>query len=284
MFRKQRVRTGTRLVVGLIFALLLAAFMFSSRPLLAQGPTPQPTPPVNEIDGQVVPQTIYLPIVISSGGSRTTLEGPFNDLTLLPSGTVEDPLAQFQALKHHGEAIGWWNDESKGAPDPSNTNHYQGLVRYPGDGVPVFYVTQKKKDAGYLSVVRFGTRPTTGERLRSNLQVNGQFTIDTVPPQDDTWVLKPDEDGSLRVKPIRFDDLLKTPDETLTLHYEHPGGMAIIDDILFVPLDTPKGQASATGAIALFDLSKDGPESPSLIHAIPLTHKIDNLAVTEYGE
>ena len=68
MFRKQRLCTGTRLVVGLVFTLLLAAFMFSSRPLLAQGPTPQP---------------IYLPIVISSGGSGTTLEGTFNELVHL---------------------------------------------------------------------------------------------------------------------------------------------------------------------------------------------------------
>ncbi len=280
MFRKQRVCTGTSLVVGVIFALLLAAFMFSSRPLLAQGPTPQPTPPVNEMSGQDVPQLIHLPLLVSPGGAGTGPNVPIAPTTgaaIEENYRVEDALAQFLALKHHGEAIGWWKDESKGAPDPSNTNHYQGLVRYPGEGVPTFYVTQlnKNKEGGFLLVVTLRSRPQTGERLRSNLQVNGQLTIKTVPPQDDTWLYTTRFDGTWMI------------DNKVLPAYKHPGGMAIIDDILFVPLDTPVLEdSSPPGYIVLFDLSDDarGRENPTPIQAIPLTHEIDNLAVTEYGE
>jgi hypothetical protein len=218
---------------------------------------------------------------------------------------VEDALEQFSALKHHGEAIGWWNDESRGASDPSSGDHYQGVARYPGVGVPVFYVTQKA-DPGTLHIARLGTRSQDGERLRSNLQQIGRDTKSTTPPglpdeTDDTWVstdtwamqwgLKPigvEPKYGYYVYPIRFDGSLQA--NGLTLHYEHPGGMAIVDDILFVSLDTPLGDATHPGAIALFDLSDDpndpddGPESPTLINALPLQHKIDNLAVTTWGD
>ena len=102
---------------------------------------------------------------------------------------VIDNVGQFLTLKHHGEALGW---RIGGAPDPSIYDHYQGLARYPGTGVPIFYVTQKDDDddgvpGGYLMVVKFGTSPTTGERLRSNLQKFGTDTEDTLPESTDTW-------------------------------------------------------------------------------------------------
>ncbi len=145
---------------------------------------------------------------------------------------VEDAFSQFMTLKHHGEALGWRNPEGAGAPDPSIFDHYQGLARYPGTGTPVFYVTQKDDDdggiiGGYLSIVRFGTRPATGERLRSNLQEIGNDTEEMVPAITDTWV-----------RSIRFDGSLVVDGKPLAA-YVHPGSMAILDDILFVPLDTP---------------------------------------------
>src|SRR4051812_2999179 len=59
-----------------------------------------------------------------------------------------DVEAQFAALKHHAEAIGWVLPEDQGAADPDvvNFNHYEGVVRYPGTGTPIFYVTQKDTD------------------------------------------------------------------------------------------------------------------------------------------
>src|SRR5215216_6891985 len=93
---------------------------------------------------------------------------------------VRNAVEQFRALKHHGEAVGWVLPEGEGAPDPSNDDHYQGVARYPGAGTPLLYLTQRDNDdavvppgvdaGGYLLVARMGTRPTTGERMRSNLQ------------------------------------------------------------------------------------------------------------------
>jgi hypothetical protein len=238
--------------------------------------------------------SFLLPVTAASNQTSQLVPGNEGGLFV-----VEDAVEQFNALKHHGEAIGWWNDENRGASDPSSGDHYQGVARYPGVGVPVFYVTQKAKP-GYLHIARLGTRSHDGERLRSNLQQFGSDTKSTTPPElpadetddtwdlTDTWAMREDSDGKWWVNSIRFDDSLQAND--LTLHYEHPGGMAIVDDILFVSLDTPLGNAIYPGAIALFDLHddpddpNDGPESPRLINALPLNHKIDNLAVTAWGD
>ncbi|MCI0396416.1 MAG: hypothetical protein L0322_15975, partial [Chloroflexi bacterium] len=191
---------------------------------------------------------------------------------------VEDALAQFNALKHHGEALAWILPEALGAPDPSIPDHYQGLARYPGEGAPIFYVTQKDDDdpippqaegpGGYLHVFRFGTRPTDGERLRSNLQVIGSDTKHTQPSSSDIWQ-----------RSIRFDGSLQIDGQSLPA-YVHPGGLAIVDDILFVSLDSPHSGGSPAGQIVLFDLAA-GREHPLPIQALPLNHSIDNLAVTE---
>jgi PKD repeat protein len=215
--------------------------------------------------------SFLLPVAAASG--QASLFVPGNDRGLF---VVEDVLSQFTAIKHHGEAIGWINPEDQGAIDPSIYDHYQGLSRYPGEGVPVFYVTQKDddddgKEGGYLHVVRFGSRPMTGERLRSNVQMIGNDTEEAYPPSVDTWV-----------RSIRFDGSFQIDGMTLPA-YVHPGSMAIVDDILFVPLDTPESGGDPTGQIVLFDLQND-PENPTPIQAMQLSHQIDNLAVTEQDD
>ena len=243
-------------------------------------------------------------------GSQTPPYSPGNDQGLF---VVENAWDQFAKLKHHGEALAWTLPEYLGAPDPSVKDHYQGLARYPGDGVPVFYITQLDNDdpilpnandkGGYLHLVKFGSRPTTGERLRSNLQKIGTDTEDTYPPFTptvfDSWYRSIRFDGSLvvdsatlidpdsySIDPITGELIWETftvGDYTLPA-YEHPGSMAIVDDILFVPLDTRRLDISPIGFIVLFDLRENGGsrENPVPIHAIQLTHKIDNLAVTRY--
>jgi hypothetical protein len=99
----------------------------------------------------------------------------------------------------------------------------------------------------------------------------GADTEDTYPPDTDTW------DYS-----IRFDGSFQIDGVTLPA-YVHPGGMAIVDDILFVPLDTPASDGDPTGQILLFDLAS-APARPIPIQAIELDHQIDNLAVTEHGD
>lgn len=198
-----------------------------------------------------------------------------------------DVEGQFRDLKHHGEALGWVLPEAQGAADPSVSDHYQGVVRFPGDGTPVFYVTQRDNDdsirpgaankGGYLEVIRMGSRPTSGERLRSNLLRIGLDTESTAPPPVDTWV-----------RDFRFDGSIVAGGEVLPA-YDHPGGMAIVDDVLFVSLDQPHRtcilvpdectySTAIPGQIVLFDLRPDR-ENPTPLRFIPLNHPIDNLAV-----
>lgn len=228
---------------------------------------------------------------------RTLLDGS------LPG--VPDVEGQFAQLKHHAEAIGWILPEGvsdpdtpdDNAPDPSLFDHYQGVVRYPGAGTPVFYVTQKDDDdngvnipvppnvpppppifnGGYLHVVSMGSRDTDGERLRSNLQRVGADTEDTSPAASDTWVNQFHLDGQSGViidgQPLRG--------------YIHPGGMAIEDNVLLVGMDTPDGPGvGSTGEIVLFDLGENGENrlAPVPIQALDLSHTIDNLAITLIGE
>jgi hypothetical protein len=252
---------------------------------------------------------VVLGLCGQKAGSQTPPYSPGNDQGFF---VVENAYQQFEALKHHGEALGWTLPEYFGAPDPSVTDHYQGLARYPGDGVPVFYVTQLDDDdpilpgasdkGGYLHLVKFGSRPTTGERLRSNLQKIGTDTEDTYPPFTptvfDSWYRSIRFDGSLVVDSATLIYCYSIDPNTGELicetgtvwnyelpAYNHPGSMAIVDDILFVPLDTRRQDEDPIGFIVLFDLRENGGsrENPVPIHAIMLTHKIDNLAVTRYG-
>jgi hypothetical protein len=188
---------------------------------------------------------------------------------------VEDASAQFDALKHHAEAIAWRNPEDLGAPDPSILDHYQGLVRNPGLGPPLFYVSQLDDDdagiaGGYVHIVRFASRTTTGERLRSNLQQIGNDTEEAYPPVGDTWV-----------RSIRFDG---TPvfDGVPLPAYKHPGSMALVDDVLFVPVDQPVSGTAPTGYLLMFDVAN--PTDPVPLQALPLSHSIDNVAVTRMND
>ncbi len=204
-------------------------------------------------------------------------------LVLLPVRTlaitfeVRDAVSQFRALKHHGEAIGWILPEDEGAPDPSTFDHYQGVARYPGSGRPVLYVTQLDDDdpvlpgapdkGGYLLIAQMSTRPRSGERLRSNLQVRGLDTIETSPPASDTYV-----------RFIRFDGSVLVNGQPLPA-YKHPGGMAIVDDVLLMALAQRQDSDAPIAQIVLFDLRPDR-ENPHPIAALPVDHSIDNLAVT----
>lgn len=183
---------------------------------------------------------------------------------------VPDVVGQFTALSSYADGLAFTLPESRGAPDASISNHYQGLVRYPGTGTPVFYVTQKDSGGGYIEVVRMGSRGTDGERLRSNLQALGPDTEDTAPPAADTWTRSIRLDGTLNIDGVRLPG------------YIHPGGMAIEDNILFVAMDTLGTFGTSPGSIVLFDLGPDGANrlNPVPIQVLPLNHKIDNLAVT----
>ena len=229
-------------------------------------------------------------LVVVAGAALLALATGHGAAVAQQPAEVRDAVTQFNTLKHHGEAIGWLLREDRGAPDPSASDHYQGVARYPGTGTPVLYATQLDDDdelapgaqfpGGYLLVARMGSRPTTGERLRSNLQRVGPHTEATAAPVEDTYV-----------RSIRFDGTLDIDGQPLPA-YKHPGGMAIIDDVLLMSLDQPQSYlqfdpergsvevpVGPPGQIVLFDLRADR-EDPRAIHALPLDHSIDNLAVT----
>lgn len=190
---------------------------------------------------------------------------------------VPDVVGQFVGMQSHADALAFTLPDTNGAPDSSDSfidpNHYQGITRYPGPGAATFYVTQQNSSGGYLLVTTMSSRPTDGERLGSNLQRIGVDTEDAVPPVADSWRRAIQFDGSLTV------------DGKFLRGYEHPGGMAIVDDVLMVVMDTPTSSnpalAGGVGAIVLFDLGSDGYRrvTPLAIHVLPLSHKADNLAV-----
>ena len=80
---------------------------------------------------------------------------------------VPNVAAQFNDLGWRPEPFGF------GSPDSFTSNilldyHYQGVVRKNGPGTPYLFVSRNRDGAGYVLVVRMGSRDTDGERLRSN--------------------------------------------------------------------------------------------------------------------
>ncbi len=195
--------------------------------------------------------------------------------------------AQFAQLKHHAEGLGWVLPVDQGAPDPNfvDFDHYQGVVRYPGTGTPILYVTQSDNDdndtvvntppdGGYLHVVRMGSRDTDGQRMRSNLQRIGADTNETSNTHADTWI-----------SAMHFDGMSGVVIDGQPLDaFHHPGGMAIEDNVLLMAMDSPDSGPDR-GVIVLFDLGENGElrETPVPIEALPIGHEIDNLAITKIG-
>jgi hypothetical protein len=89
---------------------------------------------------------------------------------------------QFNELALRPEPFGF------GSPDSFSPTfldfHYQGIVRKHGPGTPYLFVTRNRDGAGYLLVVRMGSRGTDGERLRSNRLLRDS-PISPVPLQGD---------------------------------------------------------------------------------------------------
>lgn len=227
-----------------------------------------------------VVNTVLTRIILASIACAIAIAATANAETYGNAGglfVVEDVIAQFAALKHHPEAMAWRNPEDLGAIDPSIFDHYQGVVRNPRAGiVPIFYASQLDDDdagtsGGYLHVIRFASRNSTGERLRSNVQQIGPDTEEAFPPGGDSWL-----------RSLRFDDDMLFGDVVVP-GYKHPGGMAVVDDVLFLSIDQPVESGAPTGFLLLFDVRSDAGD-PRPLKAFPLEHGIDNLAVTRQAD
>lgn len=141
---------------------------------------------------------------------------------------VQDAAAQFNQLALRPEPFGFRSPDDFSPTFLSH--HYQGVVRKHGPGTPYLFVSRNRDGAGYLLVVRMGSRDRTGERLRSNRLFRnspiggypGIPFLSTLPDARDTTVAL-----------IRFDGTNGWP------AYKHPGGMQLVGDILAVPLSQP---------------------------------------------
>jgi hypothetical protein len=148
---------------------------------------------------------------------------------------VPDVVAQFQALSERGDALGFGIGDS---PDPSVSHHYQGIARSHGPGKPYFFITRSEDGPANLLIVSMESRPTNGERLRSNRLMRGKDTDDTPPPSNDKVVAW-----------YPFYELYGWP------NYKHAGGMQLLGDVLAVPLEDPFLGETRKTLIVFFDVS-----------------------------
>lgn len=107
---------------------------------------------------------------------------------------VEDQFDQL-ALRPDGLAFSIGN-----SPDANPRQHYQGIVRRHGKGIPYLFVSRSGNrtdfsfpysdtdDPGNLLIVRMGSRDSNGERLRSNRLLRDKSMDDTPPAAGDTTV------------------------------------------------------------------------------------------------
>jgi hypothetical protein len=159
---------------------------------------------------------------------------------------VQDAAAQFNQLALRPEPFGFRS------PDDFSPTfldyHYQGIVRRHGTGTPYLFVSRNRDGAGYLLVVKMGSRDRTGERLRSN-RLFRDSPIGGVP--NFLTTLPDPRDTTVAV--VRFNGNNGWP------AYKHPGGMQMVGNILAVPLSQP-GDGYPANRVAFINVSN--PESP----------------------
>jgi len=167
---------------------------------------------------------------------------------------VPDVLGQFSALTQRADAMGF---ELYG-PDPSQCDHMQAIVRVDAaDGTPYFLVSRSTQDEGTnplceggsthsnIYVVKMGSRDKTGERLRSNRLMRGVETTYTPPDPADKVV-----------------DTILLDGSTQWPHYDHPGAMQLVGNVVAIALEAGQSGESPT-RILFFDVSD--PEHPGLL-------------------
>ena len=167
---------------------------------------------------------------------------------------VPDVVGQFTALTQRADAMGF---ELYG-PDPSQCDHMQAIVRVDAsDGTPYFLVSRSTQDEGTnplceggsthsnIYIVRMGSRDKTGERLRSNRLMRGVETTNTPPNPDDKVV-----------------DTILLDGSTQWPHYDHPGAMQLVGNVVAIALEAGQSGQSPT-RILFFDVSD--PEHPRML-------------------
>ena len=197
----------------------------------------------------VVAACLFIPVPVAA-------QTPNPDVYFVP-----DVVGQFSALSLRPEPFGVW---VWGHPEPSDNidKHYQGIARSQGPGIPHMYLSWNGNDSacidcdhepGQLFVIRMLSRDATGERLRSNRLYPGHpmFAVDefgsdvgTLPDLRDCLVAR-----------IVFDGTGGWP------HYQHPGAMQIVGDVLAVPLSKP-GSSDVPMRVQFIDVADPAAPRP----------------------
>jgi len=167
---------------------------------------------------------------------------------------VPDVEAQFAELSQRPDGLAFSIEDS---PDPRICKHYQGLARVnDADGTPYLLVSRsgnqpdgigaiscplEDDDPGNLLIVELGSRPTHGERLRSNRlrrdsSLVGFDLLQTPPDSRDRVVRTIDFDGN------------DWP------NYAHPGGMQVLDDVLVLAIEEPYEQSLEKNLFMFIDV------------------------------
>jgi hypothetical protein len=162
---------------------------------------------------------------------------------------VPNVVAQFQALSERGDALGFGIGTS---PDPTVSHHYQGIARSHGPGRPYFFITRSEDGPANLLVVSMESRPTNGERLRSNRLQHGKDTDNTPPPSNDKVVAWHPFYSPFNGWP----------------NYTHAGGIQLLGDVLAVPLEDPFLGENRETLIVFFDVSD--PLNPQIINELSI--------------
>jgi hypothetical protein len=138
------------------------------------------------------------------------------------------------------------------SPQATTCKHYQGVARKDApDGTPYLFITKSgnksicvldSDDPGSLMVARLGSRPTNGERMRSNVLPHGSARTSVHPEPLPTF----SEDRVVRT--LTFDGGALPA-------YHHPGGMQIAGDLLAVGADTPMDGEAVRATILFFKVA-----------------------------
>jgi hypothetical protein len=194
---------------------------------------------------------------------------------------VPDVRSQFRDLTERADPLGF---HIGGSPNPSKCKHYQAITRVDSaDGTPYFLLTRSgntpevpgpnglvcddsdgETGNGHLIVIRMGSRPRQGERLRSNRLRKFVHVDSTPPPLEDRAANyftivggdRNDPDPANRPGLVIRDGEGITPQRV----YAHPGGMQLVGNILAIAVEKPRDLTLPPAQIMFFDVSN--PEAP----------------------
>jgi hypothetical protein len=193
---------------------------------------------------------LMLGLAIAPEPSRADTYGPATSVGPAGQTYASDVIDEFHKLARRAEPMAAYRALGHQATD---CKHQEGITRKDAaDGTPYLFVTKSGKDPGivcfvddepgYLYVIQMGSRPKTGERLRSNLLPLDGSVLATRPH------IASGED--VVVQAIPLDGQHGFPS------YMHPGGMQAIGDLLVIGTEDPYNNSQlAEHTVLLVDVS-----------------------------